>query len=77
MIEQRVIQVVASSLQVRPEAIEPKASFEELGIDSLHALTVIHDIEEEFGITIPSERAVSLETVDDIITNLEKFLDQD
>lgn len=74
MVKQRVINVVAASLEVKPESISVSDSFEELGVDSLLALTVIHEIEEEFGVMIPSQSAIDLDSVSDLIDKLEEFL---
>lgn len=59
-IEERVLRAVASSQHVSAERLTPETTFEELGMTSLDALALIADLEEEFGVEIPNEEALSL-----------------
>lgn len=44
----------------------------DLGADSLDIVEMIMNIEEEFGITVPDDKAVNVKTVKDIVSLLEK-----
>lgn len=62
-IEERVMAAVAASQRVPVERVTPETTFEELGMTSLDALALIADLEEEFGVEIPNEEALSLRDV--------------
>ncbi len=68
-ITQRVIAVVASVKNVAPETLTPGTTLQELGVDSLDAVTIIFDLEEEFNLEIPSAQAAAL-TVRDLVAGV-------
>lgn len=57
------MRAVAASQHVAVERLTPDTTFEELGMTSLDALALIADLEEEFGVEIPNEDALSLRDV--------------
>ena len=50
-------QVLSEKYDAAPEAISPEATLEELGLDSLTVVELLYDVEDEFGIEVPEERA--------------------
>ncbi len=62
-IEERVKKAVAASARVPGERVTPETTFEELGMTSLDALALIADLEEEFGVEVPNEKALTLRDV--------------
>lgn len=62
-IEERVRRAVAAAAHTDVERLTPDTTFEELGMTSLDALALIADLEEEFGVEIPNEDAMSLRDV--------------
>ena len=74
---QRVIAIIATNQNIPPEQISLESSFEELGIDSLAALSIIADLENEFNISIPNEEALLISNVRQVVENLQKVLSQD
>ena len=50
-------QVLSEKYDVSPDAISPEASLTELGLDSLTVVELLFDVEDEFEIEIPEERA--------------------
>ncbi len=50
-------QVLSEKYDVAQEAISPEATLEELGLDSLTVVEFLFDVEDEFGIEVPEERA--------------------
>ena len=50
-------QVLSEKYDAAPEAISPEATLEELGLDSLTVVELLFDVEDEFGIEVPEERA--------------------
>lgn len=64
----KVKDLIADSLGVSNEEIEPAASFiEDLGADSLDIVELVMAIEKEFNIEIPDEDAEKISTVQDAI----------
>lgn len=62
-IEERVKRAVAGASHAPVEQINAETTFEELGMTSLDALALIADLEEEFGVEISNEDAISLRDV--------------
>ena len=50
-------EVLSEKYDVDPEAISPEATLAELGLDSLTVVELLFDVEDEFEIDIPEERA--------------------
>ena len=50
-------QVLSEKYDVDREAISPEATLSELGLDSLTVVEVLFDVEDEFDIEVPEERA--------------------
>jgi acyl carrier protein len=66
-VAQRVISVIAASQGIPPENITLKSTPFSLGIDSLDALTVIFNLEKEFGMRIRNESL--------FVSNLEEIVE--
>jgi len=47
------------------------AKLQDLGLDSLKAITVLYDLEEEYDIEIPNEIIESMKTVGDIVSKID------
>ena len=48
------------------DALKPDQNFYDAGIDSMKALDVMLDMENEFGVTVPDERFVKARTATDL-----------
>lgn len=70
---QKVSELIAARVGISPETISMDSNFQELGIDSLAALSLIYDLEDEYEIEIPNEDAMSVRTVRQIVESLEKL----
>ncbi len=57
-----IAEVLTEKYDVDPGAISPEATMTELGLDSLTIVELLFDIEDEFDIEVPEERA-TFETV--------------
>ncbi len=55
-------EVLSEKYDVPREAISPEATLTELGLDSLTIVELLFDVEDEFEIEVPEERA-SFETI--------------
>lgn len=56
-IRERLYAIVAKQAKIDPALLKPEATLKDLGIASLEAIELIFDIEEDFDITFPDERA--------------------
>jgi len=75
-IEDRIGNIIAEQLGVKPEQITPEAKFiEDLGADSLDTVELVMALEEEFGNEIPDEDAEKLVSVGDVIRFIEESQD--
>ena len=64
--------IEASDLEIAAGDVDTSTSLrDDLQISSLQALTLIMDLEEEFGVTVEDEEFDSLLTVGDVIELLE------
>ena len=61
--EDNVRQLLASFLKLPPARLESDTRLDELGVDSLAAVELIFEIEERFGVRVPSERAAEFRSV--------------
>lgn len=73
-VEGRVRELVAGSVRMQPAAIGSTVPFEDLGLDSVGALTLIERLEETFGIQIPEEDSLHLTTVEAVTSYVARAL---
>ena len=66
MENEKIRDIIATTLNLDPEEITPEKSFaEDLAADSLDLADIIMTIEDEFGVTIPDEVLEKVVTVQD------------
>ena len=73
MIEETVMELVAREQKISIQEIGLDTSLDDIGIDSLGALTLLFEIEDRLGVDIPDDFAKSLRTVGDIVTKLQEI----
>ena len=66
-------QVLSEKYDVDPDMISPEATLTELGLDSLTIVELLFDVEDEFGIEVPEERA-TFETLAEAAALVEELL---
>jgi len=70
---EKVTDIIVEQLGVNADQVKPEAKLvEDLGADSLDAVELVMAIEEEFGIEVPDEDAEKLQSVQDILSYVEK-----
>ena len=65
--------VLSEKYEVDRDAISPEATLTELGLDSLTIVELLFDVEDEFGIEVPEERA-TFETLAEAAALVEKLV---
>ena len=72
-VEERVAVVTARVLQLDPSEIAPDKTFTvDLGAESVQSIELVASFEEEFGIEMDEDAALSVESVGDAITFITK-----
>jgi acyl carrier protein len=66
-VEQRLIGAIARSKRIDADKIRAETTFEELGMDSLDAIELLFEIEEEFDLTVEDEAVQGKENVGQVI----------
>lgn len=73
-ITERLIAIVRKEKDIPQEQLQPETLLADAGIDSLDSLTILFAIEEEFGISVPDDRARALRTFGDMIDAVDDLL---
>lgn len=73
-VTERTIAVIAKYRKVAPETIKAETTFEELKIDSLDGINLVFELEEEFNISIPDDKALSMRSVGQVIEGITLLL---
>ena len=73
-IESKVKAIIVDKLGVVESQVTPEASFTaDLNADSLDTVELIMEFEKEFGVQIPDEDTQKINTVQDVISYIEKL----
>lgn len=70
---QKVAELIAENRSISVDEIGLDSKFSELNIDSLTALSLIYDFEEEFNVSLPDEDVMKIKTVRDVVESLERL----
>lgn len=68
---ERVRRLLAAYLKIPAESIGEDSKLDELGLDSLGALELVFEIEEEFKIKVPDEKIPEFRTVRAVCDGIE------
>ena len=74
MLQDTVIKEISAYLKCQPEDITLDMRLDELGIDSLGAITIMYELEDKLDVEIPNEVFDSLKIVNDIVSQLEQLM---
>lgn len=70
----KISAVISAKKGVNRELIKVESTFEELGLDSLDAVELIADLEDEFKVTIPNIELQNIKSVKQAVSSLEKAI---
>jgi len=73
MIKNIVFEVIVREQKCLSEDFMLETNLEDLGIDSLKAITILYQLEEQLEIEIPNELIETIVTIGDIVTNIEQL----
>ncbi len=76
MLLEKVADAITTIIKCPKENIVPEAKLESLGIDSLKAINILFELEEEFDIEIPNELIADMVTVGDIVNCIQDLRDK-
>lgn len=75
-VQDRVKQVIARVLKMRPDDIGNTANFIfDLGADSMQSLELVAAFEEEFSIEMDEDKALEVQTVDAAVDFIASYVD--
>jgi acyl carrier protein len=69
-----ILASLASITKRASDTITPESSLEDLGLDSLDTITVVFELEDKFGISIPDDEVRSIRTVGDVIEGIRRLV---
>ena len=69
-----VAEKIADQKEIEVEKISLDSKFEDLEVDSLDAMEILFELEEELDLDIPDMAARSMRTVDDVVDGLGKLI---
>jgi acyl carrier protein len=75
-LQQIVFKEIAGHLKCQIGNISVTTRLDDLGIDSLGAITILYELEDKLDIEVPNEVFDSLQTVGDILTQIERIIAQ-
>lgn len=73
-ITDKVLDLIASVKRLPREKLTPDSTFDELGMDSLDAINLIFEIENEFNISVSDEAVKSITGVRDLVEKLQQIM---
>ena len=72
---EKIIALLAKQFRIDASTIDENTNvIEDLGADSLEIVDMLMAIEENFGISVPDEEALTLKTVKDVAEFIERKL---
>lgn len=67
--------IIAEILELEEDTINNEASIiDDLGADSIAVMEIVMELEEEFGVEVPTDDILELKTLNDIVSYVEKKL---
>ena len=77
MVFEKIRDLIADQLEIDPEMIKPETDLMlDLNADSLDAVDVLTQIEDEFGIEIPDEKTEEFNVVANLVRYVEEQIQE-
>ena len=71
---EKVAAAVAEQKEIDPSGITMDTKFEDLGVDSLDAMEILFELEEDLDLDIPDTAARAMRTIGDVVDGLGKLM---
>jgi len=71
---EKIATILSTKKGIDKELIFIESSFEDLGLDSLDAVELISDLEDEFNVTIPNIDLQNIKTIQQAVDGLQKAI---
>jgi acyl carrier protein len=69
----RVLKIIAEAQRRDPALVTIDSTFEELEIDSMDAINIIFNLENEFSINVPDEEVKNIRSIRDMVEGVRKL----
>lgn len=76
MIQSAVFEVISRERNCPISELSLDMRLEDLGIDSLKAITILYELEEQLNIEIPNQLLETVRTVGDIVSGIDQLSTQ-
>jgi acyl carrier protein len=70
----KIATLLSSKKGINKELISIEQSFEDLGLDSLDAVELISDLEDEFNVNLPNIELQQIKTIRQAVEGIEKSM---
>jgi len=74
MVLDKVIDAIAKQKEMPRDSITLDSKFEDLGVDSLDAMEILFELEDDLDIDIPNDEAREMRDVRQVVEGLDKLL---
>lgn len=71
----KTIAIVAEYKEMAEDEIKLETTLDELEMDSLDALNLVFELEEEFDVEIPDDKAFEMKTIGNMVEGIGKLLE--
>lgn len=71
---EKIASLLSTKKGVERSSIQMSSSFDELGLDSLDAVELIADLEDEFNVTVPNMELQNIKTIQHAVDGLSKAM---
>ena len=72
-LQETVFEIITQELSLPSATFSLETPLEELGVDSLKAITILYELEDRLDIEIPNEVFDSIRNVSDIVQQLQRL----
>jgi acyl carrier protein len=74
MLHDAVLKEIANYVNCQPDDISLDMQLDDIGVDSLGAITILFELEDKLNVDIPTESLDSLKIVNDVVVQLEQLI---
>jgi acyl carrier protein len=73
-VTRRVLKIIAENQKKDISLVTTDSTFEELNIDSMDAVNIVFEIENQFSVNVPDEEMKNIRSVRDIVEGVHKLV---